>query len=260
MRIDKIIGVALPLCLLVSCVGGPKEGYVPQTEYDDLRQEYTQLKESSAATREQYVEQAEAMDKILQELAQVSGSTVVLRTDMEKGTARLTQVQQIENRIGDIKTKLDGLDKITKENAAYRKLITSLRKVIDEKEQEIENLKGEIQRRDDTITEQNETITRQSGTISSQNETISSQQEKLRMAVAEQAQMLFQAGVDFENIGDDSPVVRRRKDKEKVMDLTREMYEKSIFYYTKALETGYPEAQYRINAVQQKIADLTASK
>ncbi len=218
MRIDKIIGVALPLCLLVSCVGGPREGYVPQTEYDDLRQEYTQLKESSAATREQYVEQAEAMDKILQELAQVSGSTVVLRTDMEKGTARLTQVQQIEN------------------------------------------LKGEIQRRDDTITEQNETITRQSGTISSQNETISSQQEKLRMAVAEQAQMLFQAGVDFENIGDDSPVVRRRKDKEKVMDLTREMYEKSIFYYTKALETGYPEAQYRINAVQQKIADLTASK
>ena len=260
MRIDKVIGIVFPLFLLVSCAGGPAEGYVPQEEYDDLKQEYAQLKESSAATREQYVEQAEAMEKILQELAQVSGSTVTLRTDVEKGTARLTQVQQIENRIGDIKTKLDGLDNLTKQNTAYRKLITSLRKVIDEKEQEIEALKGEIQRRDATISEQNETITRQSGTISSQNETISSQQEKLRLAVAEQAQLLFQAGVDFENLGDGSPVVRRRKDKERVMDLTREMYEKSILYYTKAMETGYPEAQYSINAVQQKIAQLSESK
>ncbi|MBQ5983642.1 MAG: hypothetical protein K5910_01395 [Bacteroidales bacterium] len=260
MRIDKITGFALQLFLLVSCAGGPVEGYVPQEEYDDLKQEYSQLKESSSATRDQFVQQAEAMDKILQDLARISGSTVVLRSDVEKGTARLTQVEQIENRLVDIKTKLDGLDNLTKQNATYRKVITSLRKVIEEKEQEIESLKGEIRRRDQTISEQNETITRQSGTISSQNETITSQQEKLRMAVAEQAQLLFQAGVDFENLGDGSPVVRRRRDKERVMDLTREMYEKSILYYTKAMETGYPEAQYRISAVQEKIAQLTESK
>ena len=128
MRIDKITGFALQLFLLVSCAGGPVEGYVPQEEYDDLKQEYSQLKESSSATRDQFVQQAEAMDKILQDLARISGSTVVLRSDVEKGTARLTQVEQIENRLVDIKTKLDGLDNLTKQNATYRKVITSLRK------------------------------------------------------------------------------------------------------------------------------------
>ncbi len=258
MRIDKIV-LVVPLFLFFSCVGG-SEVSVPREEYDQLKNEYTSLKESTAATRQQYVEQAEAMDRILRDLAQVSGSTVVLRTDLEKGTAQLTQAEKIESHIGEIKNRIDQLEQLTKENSAYRKLVVSLRKTIEEKEKEIESLKREILSRDRTITEQIETISRQSGMISEQNETISDQQEKLRMAVAEQAQMLFQAGVDFENLGDESPMVRRRKDKEVVRNLTREMYEKSILYYKMAQETGYPEAQYRINAVQQKIASLTETR
>ena len=100
-------------------------------------------------------------------------------------------------------------------------------------------------------------ISAQHGTIAQQNETISAQQANLEKAVAEQARLLFQAGQDFEELGDESPTVSRRKDKAKVRSLTAEMYEKAILYYSKAQETGYPAAAARIEAVKQKLANVT---
>ena len=135
---------------------------------------------------------------------------------MEQGTARLNQVEMIENSISDIKGKLSQLERLTQDNAQYKKLVSSLKTVISEKEKEIEDLKAEIQDKDRTISEQNEEITAQRGTIVMQNETISAQQENLEKAVREQARMLFQAGADFEELGDESPTVSRRKDKAKV--------------------------------------------
>ena len=162
----------------------------------------------------------------------------------------------IENSISDIKGKLSQLERLTQDNAQYKKLVSSLRTVIAEKEKEIEDLKAEIQDKDRTINEQNEMISAQHGTIAQQNETINAQQENLSKAVREQARMLFQAGLDFEELGDESPSVSRRKDKAKVKSLTLEMYEKAILYYSKAQETGYPEASERIAAVKEKMATL----
>ena len=68
--------------------------------------------------------------------------------------------------------------------------------------------------------------------------------------------MLFQAGEDFEQLGDESPTVSRRKDKAKVKSLTLEMYEKALLYYGKSLETGYAEASDRIAAVKDKMATI----
>ncbi|MBR2226678.1 MAG: hypothetical protein IJ893_02295, partial [Bacteroidales bacterium] len=203
-----------------------------------------------------YIEQATAVDNILQELSQVSGSTAVLRTDVEQGTARLNQVEMIENSIDEIKAKLSRLEQLSKDNAQFKKLVSSLKTAIAEKEKEIEGLKAEIQSKDRTINEQNEMISAQHGTIAQQNETISAQQENLAKAVREQARMLFQAGEDFEELGDESPTVSRRKDKAKVKSLTLEMYEKALLYYSKAQETGYPDAAARIAAVKEKMARL----
>ena len=229
---------------------------VPKEDYDAVVRAYDELKVSAEATRDSYIEQAAAVDNILQELSQISGSTAVLRTDLEQGTARLNQVEMIENSIGEIKDKLDQLERLTKDNAQYRKVVASLKTVIAEKEKEIEDLKAELQDRDRTITEQNEMISAQHGTIAQQNETISAQQANLQKAVQEQARMLFQAGVDFEELGDESPTVSRRKDKAKVKSLTLEMYEKAVLYYSKAQETGYPEAAERLAAVKEKMAAL----
>ena len=238
--------------LLASACLNPS-GTVPQAEYDQLLQEYSDLQAGAEATRAEYAAQAAAVDAILQELSQISGKTVNLRTDIEQGTAQLTQVEQIQDSIDSIKDKLDRLEK---EGAQYKKTILSLRKVITEKEEEIELLKAEIEARDATISEQHQTIASQQEAIQTQHETIAAQRENLRAAVEEQAQMLFQAGVDFENLGDNAPQMSWRKNKEKMKDLTREMYEKAITYYRMAQETGYPEAAYRISQVEDKMAKL----
>ena len=229
---------------------------VSKEDYEAVVRAYDELKVSAEATRDSYIEQATAVDNILQELSQISGSTAVLRTDVEQGTARLNQVEMIENSIEDIKGKLSRLEQLTADNAQYKKLVSSLKTVIAEKEKEIEDLKAEIQARDRTIDEQNETISAQHGTIVLQNETISAQQANLEKALDEQASLLFQAGEDFELLGDEAPTVSRRKDKAKVKDLTVEMYEKSLLYYGKAQETGRSDAAARVERVKEKLAAL----
>ena len=255
MRTLPIIPILLAAVLAAGCEFRSGDT-VPKEDYDAVVRAYDELKVSAEATRDNYIEQAAAVDNILQELTQISGSTAVLRTDLEQGTAQLNQVEMIENSISDIKGKLDQLERLTKDNAQYKKVVASLKTVIAEKEKEIEDLKAEIQARDKTITEQNEMITAQHGTIAQQNETISAQQANLQKAVQEQARMLYQAGDDFEELGDESPTVSRRKDKAKVKSLTLEMYEKAILYYSKAQETGYADAADRLAAVKEKMAAL----
>ena len=63
--------------------------------------EYKDLKASAESTRAEYAAQSVAIDNILQQLAQISGRTVTLRSDLESGTVELTQVQQIEDSIED---------------------------------------------------------------------------------------------------------------------------------------------------------------
>ena len=247
----RALPIILVAAVLVTACDFQHGTTVPKEEYDAVVNAYNDLKVSAEATRDSYIEQATAVDNILQELSQISGSTAVLRTDVEQGTARLNQVEMI-----DIKGKLSQLERLTQDNAQYKKLVSSLKTVIAEKEKEIEDLKAEIQEKDRTISEQNEMISAQHGTIAQQNETINVQQENLSKAVREQARMLYQAGVDFEELGDESPSVSRRKDKAKVKSLTLEMYEKALLYYSKAQETGYPDAAARITAVQEKIATL----
>ena len=84
---------ALPIILVVAALATacefPQGTTVPKEEYDAVVNAYNDLKVSAEATRDSYIEQAAAVDNILQELSQISGSTAVLRTDLEQGTARL---------------------------------------------------------------------------------------------------------------------------------------------------------------------------
>jgi len=250
MRTFKIALLGFAALLLWSC---EDPNYVPREEYNSLLEEYSELKSSAEATRTEFAAQAAAVDQILRQLSQISGRTVTLRSDIERGTAELTQVQQIEQSITDIKKQLSELDNISKKSAELGKMVKSLQAVIQEKDKEIQSLKEEISRRDATITEQHKTISEQSGTIESQKETISAQKENLRAILAEQAQMLFQAGVDFEDLGDNAPSVSGRRDKRNQRDFKYAMYEKAILYYEQAKNTGYPEAAYRVTQVREKM-------
>lgn len=244
----KMLAVAGIVVAAAAC-----KNYVPRAEYDQVVQEYQALKDDAGALQDSYDEQVAAMDGILSELSEISGKTYSLRVGLENGSAGLSQAEQIEESISDIKGKLAELDKVTQANTANKRLVASLRKVVAEKESEIASLKEDILRKDRTIAEQKATITSQTGRIQEQDETISIQQGKLRQAVLDQARLLYQAGADFEELGDSTPDVRRRRDKQKVQDFTLEMYEKALLYYTKARESGYVEAELRIIGVQQKI-------
>ena len=238
MRIVKIaLSAALGLVLAAGCV---QSGTVSRQEYDSLLKEYNDLQAGSKAIREEYASQAQAVDRILQQLSQISGSTVTLRTDMERGTAEMTQVEKIESGLDRIKEQMEELEALSQGNKQLKGMVASLKKVIEEKEAEIEELKEDIRRKD--------------GTIESQNATIRGQQENLRALLAEQAQMLFQAGVDFENLGDDAPQVSLRKNKMKMANFQDSMYQKAILYYKEAQAAGYPEAAYRIAQVEEKLA------
>lgn len=252
MRTLKIALVGIVSLLLGACGQVPET--VSKTEYDQLLQEYEDLKAGAESTREEYAAQAVAIDNILQQLAQISGRTVTLRSDIESGVVELTQVRQIEESIEDIKGKLKKLDALASRSTALQKMVVSLKKVIEEKEVEIAELKAEIRAKDLTINLQQDTINAQSGTIRSQIATISAQQEDIRTALQEQARMLFQAGQDFEQLGDNAPEVSRRKDKAKVQAFADEMYEKALFYYRQAAESGYPQAVVRIEELEQKRA------
>ena len=164
MRTLPIIPILLAAVLAAGCEFAPGNT-VPKEDYDAVVRAYDDLKVSAEATRDSYIEQATAVDNILQELSQISGSTAVLRTDLEQGTARLNQVEMIENSLEDIKGKLSQLERLTQDNAQYKKVVASLKTVIAEKEKEIEDLKAELQDRDRTINDQNEMISAQHGTI-----------------------------------------------------------------------------------------------
>ena len=96
MRTFKIALAALMALTLVASCGEDK--VVSRQDYDNLAKDYEELKNGSAAIREEYATQAESIDNILQKLALISGNTLTLRSDMERGTAELTQVLKQEEQ------------------------------------------------------------------------------------------------------------------------------------------------------------------
>ena len=120
MRTLPIITALVTATLLLAGCEFRSGDSVPKEDYDAVVNAYNDLKVSAEATRDSYIEQATAVDNILQELSQISGSTAVLRTDVEQGTARLNQVEMIENSIDDIKAKLSKLEQLTKANAQFK--------------------------------------------------------------------------------------------------------------------------------------------
>lgn len=243
-------GISLAIAA-TSCI--PGGSYVSRSEYEAVLEDYNELKETSDAAREIYSEQARMMDKVFSELSAISRRTSALRGDIESGTARLIQAEQIEASIEDIKDQLSSLDKLTRNNRELRKTVDNLKKVISDKEAEIESLKEELRQKDQTIEAHEVKINEQENVISEQVRTISAQSERLRRQVQEQARLLYNAGVDFEAIADASPEITLKKNRSKVRDWTSDMYQNALTYYTKAKEAGYQGCDESIDRVKAKI-------
>ena len=70
MRTHPITLLSLVILLVAACNFQPGET-VPKEDYDSIVQAYEELRVSAEATRDSYIEQASAVDNILQELSQV---------------------------------------------------------------------------------------------------------------------------------------------------------------------------------------------
>jgi predicted nucleic acid-binding Zn-ribbon protein len=155
-----------------------------------------------------------------------------------------------------IKAKLDALERQVKDNAEFRKVVADLKNIVVEKEKEIATLKKQIAAKDKKIKEQGEVIQEQSSKIETQMNTIMKQNLRLENEIKKQAQMLYEAGLAFESLGDDSPEIKRKKDKAKVENLTKQMYQNALEYYQQAFDSGYSAAEERISAVKRKMTYL----
>lgn len=248
MRTIKVAAVAAAFALVYSC-----GNYVPKSQYDEVVSEYESLKELNDAANSNYINQSKILDRIFTELSSISSRTVLLKTDVESGSAELSQAEQIENSISDIKAQLATLDKMSSRDNELGKVVANLKNVISEKEKEISELKKQIEEMDITILDQHNTIRSQETTISSQLVTINNQKNALRRQVTEQARMLYQAGLDFEEIADASPETTFRKNREKVKNWAQSMYEKALFYYEKSFAAGYMDAEEGVVRVKEKL-------
>ncbi len=256
METCKITIISIITVSLVASCGY----YVPKSRYTQLESEYNMVKESLDITQSDYLKQAEALNEIFTKMSSVSRSTIELRGNIEQGSARLTQVEKIEKSIDYIKNRLDGLNELEQSNERFKKLVSGLRETINEKEAEISVLRNEIaakakriEEQESKITEQNVTIQKQSQTINNQIAVISNQKEDLRKQVQEQAALLYEAGVEFEKIADDSPDVSLKKNRTKVGNWRDQMYRNALLYYTKAQQYGHPDTQSAIQRVSNKM-------
>jgi len=253
MGTHKISFAAIALALTMGACGG--DGTVSQEKYDDILKEYNELKQSVADAQNTNVQQAVTLNQTLTELAEISGTTEVLRSDIEQGRARLSQAEKISNSIEAIKEKIADLERRATDDT-YARMVRNLKTIVSEKEREIADLKSTIQQQQNTIRQQEGTINQQTERIHEQNSTINDQAAKLQVAVARQAQLLNQAGHDFEDMGDDIPDVSRKKNKRKVESWAAEMYSKAIIYYQRAQEYGHQQSANDAQRVQNKLRNL----
>lgn len=249
MHAHKITLFALAAMMTAACTLGPVAG-TSNEEADDLRQELAELKEANQALQKQYVSQNEEMTRILNDLAAITGKTANLRLDVENGSARMTQAEQISGSIETLKARIAALEKsnsvVAGKNKEFQKMIEGFNKVIQEQEMQISALKRDIESKESTIRAQKDTI-------GMQNETIRQQNIALEKKVAEQARMLCDAGVMLEEIADNAPDVSFRKNKEKMGVMVQDIYKKARLYYQKSLEAGYSPAADHLAGINAKI-------
>ena len=245
MHAYKIAAIAAAALMAAACDFTDSDRQI-----EDLKKELKELKESNSALRQSYIDQNEDISRILEEIVTVTGRTASLRSDVESGSAEIAQAEQISESIRQIRRRIDELEsaysQVSAKNKEFKRMIDGFKKVISEQEDQIQLLKDEIKAKDLTIAEQEVTIQKHEVTIRRQN-------EELQATVAKQARMLYEAGMQLEEIADNAPEVSWKKNKEKVDVMTQDIYRKARLYYQQAYEAGYEPALAAISAIQAKI-------
>ena len=264
MRTGKIAFIIVLALSLSSC------GQVVRREVlDASEQENQELRESLKEVQENYIKQNKELNDILTELSEINYQTVSLQLDVEHGSASRSQADKISDNIQSLKARIDQLEqdaqrarKVDKDLAIAVSTIKTLRTTISNQEKEIELLKQTVTDQNNTIKKQNDTIETQKDSIRiqndnlrKQNELINSQHDQLKETVKRQTQLLFEAGLELENIADEGDFsIKGKRNRTSISEYRKMIYDKAIMFYQAASNQGHPDAVNKIAGVKAKMA------
>lgn len=263
MRTFKIIAAFGALLLVASSCNM----FVKRDALESSQAETREARKALEQTQKNYAEQNEELCSILGELTELSRQTSVLQLqEDEGGERRLTQADQIDQKLTLLKERIEQLEKdaararkLNKDLAIAAKTIASLRETVENQQNEINTLRSTLVEREETIAVQSSVISDQKDSLLRQESTIERQSQDLEATLRQQTELIFQAGLEFEKLGDEADSrldVFGRKDKGKVKEFKRAIYSKAFEYYRVAASQDHESALQRAKAVQEKINNL----
>lgn len=265
MRILKVIlAVGITALAIKSCdIDIP---FVTREALETAQSETRDAKQALQSVQENYARQNRELSSILAELTELSCQTSSLQLDMENGGRQLTQAEKIDGNLEAIRDRIDRLEKeaerarkLDKDMALSVQTIKKLRTTVANQQKEIDNLRSAISDRDATISRQNAVIAVQKDTISEQLQRILRQKAELKRSLDQQTEMVYQAGCEFERLGDEGDQtlnVTGRKDKEMVRAYKKAIYEKASQFYHTAADMEHSAAKGRCEVISYKISSL----
>lgn len=272
MRIlNIVVAVGITALAVKSC--NYELPYLLRDALEESTGETTKTKKKLQSVQESYIEQNRNLTSILEDISELSCDKTVLELNLEGGSRRLGQAEEIKERIRLIRERIDRLDKeaerareLDKNLALSAKTIKKLRITLDNQNAEIDRLLNVISDKNATIGQQSsvisvqrDTISGQRNKISDQMQTITRQKDELKRSLDCQTEMIYRAGCEFERLADEGDLtltVSGRKDKEKVRNYKKSIYEKAGEFYRQASNMGHAEAKGKCVVITYKINSL----
>jgi len=260
--INCLAVLATAAVLLVSC--GENSPFVKRSDLEKSQNENAELKDFVQNLQSNFAKQNEDLASILNDLSSISRRTAQLHVKAENPVAEADTIVMINENIDAIKLRIDKLEqeanrarKLDKSLAVATRTIKELRATVAAQEEKIDEMAAAIKSKDATIKIQSSTISVQNEKISSQTETIAAQDAQLKKTMADQVEMIYQAGVALEDIADNGDFkVVGRKDKNAIKEYRKTIYAKAVSYYEAAIAQGHQQAQQSLDNLKNKLAAL----
>lgn len=234
MGINKVtagllLGISL---LLVSCNSDGDAETVSKSKYDAVMTDYLKLKRESEDIVQKNIDQSASINNILQELSDITTMSNTVRANLETGDAQITQAEEIQNRINNLKDILAQQKSVNKENKELLRTIDGLNEIITQKEMEIATLKMEIENQRETIAGQEKTIGEQEKEIAL----------KERLLLEYHQGMIYEMAEELYNVSHELPKVRGAKDKKNIKNTRYYILNKALECAQEAEKLKHPGA------------------
>lgn len=217
-------------------------GHVSKKEYEELQATCETYRQAAESAREMSVEQAELLDSALFGLSEISSKTMELK-DIQERSARKSRTEELRTRLTYVKEKVDALEQKSAENKRLYAIVQNLKATIIDREQtiavleeEIEIGRRQIRKGQQTIEEQIAQLQEMNKELQVVNTSLQQAEENLQKAIQEQANMIFEAAENLEELWKEAPKKTFLSSKSKKHK--GNLKEKAIEYYKMAARYG----------------------